>query len=89
MPVQGPALDQVRPAGDERSVADRHRQLAQSVIVIGSHGPKAFDRVFVGSTAARLVREAPCPVLTVRPGGIKDVSPAAPSEQSWRGSWPA
>ena len=37
------------------------------VIVIGSHGPKLVDRMFFGSTAARVVREAPCPVLTVRP----------------------
>jgi nucleotide-binding universal stress UspA family protein len=37
------------------------------MVVIGSHGPKFIDRMFFGSTAARVVREAPCPVLTVRP----------------------
>jgi nucleotide-binding universal stress UspA family protein len=37
------------------------------LLVIGSHGPRAFERMFVGSTAARVVREAPCPVLTLRP----------------------
>ena len=37
------------------------------LLVIGSHGPKTFERMFVGSTAARVVREAPCPVLTLRP----------------------
>jgi nucleotide-binding universal stress UspA family protein len=44
-----------------------HEEQAEA-IVIGSHGPKFVDRMFFGSTAARVVREAPCPVLTVRPG---------------------
>ena len=37
-----------------------------SLIVIGTHGRKGLDRVLFGSTAERVVRNAPCPVLTVR-----------------------
>jgi len=39
------------------------------LIVIASHARKGLDRVIFGSTAAKVVRHAPCAVLTVR---IKD-----------------
>lgn len=36
------------------------------LIVIGTHGRKGLDRIIFGSTAERVVRNAFCPVLTVR-----------------------
>ena len=36
------------------------------LIVIGTHGRKGLDRVIFGSTAEKVVRDAPCPVLSVR-----------------------
>lgn len=39
---------------------------AADLIVMGSHGRKGLDRVLFGSTAERVVRNAECPVLTVR-----------------------
>ncbi len=36
------------------------------LIVTGVHGRNAADLMFFGSTTNRLVREAMCPVLTVR-----------------------
>ena len=36
------------------------------LIVLGVHGRNVVDRTLFGSTAQRVVREAPCPVLTVR-----------------------
>lgn len=36
------------------------------LIVIGTHGRKGLDRMLFGSTAERIVRNAACPVLTVR-----------------------
>lgn len=36
------------------------------LIVMGTHGRKGIDRILFGSTAANVVRFAPCPVLTVR-----------------------
>lgn len=36
------------------------------LIVIGTHGRKGLDRMLFGSTAERVVRNAACPVLTVR-----------------------
>jgi nucleotide-binding universal stress UspA family protein len=42
--------------------ADEHIDL----IVMGTHGRAPVVRVFLGSVAERVVRTAPCPVLTVR-----------------------
>ena len=36
------------------------------IIVIGTHGRKGLDRFLFGSTAEKVVRYSPCPVLTVR-----------------------
>lgn len=36
------------------------------MIVLGTHGKGALDHALFGSTAERVVRKAPCPVLTVR-----------------------
>jgi nucleotide-binding universal stress UspA family protein len=36
------------------------------LIVLGTHGRQAMARLLVGSVAERVVRRAPCPVLTVR-----------------------
>ncbi len=37
-----------------------------SMIVIGTHGRTGLDHLIFGSTAERVVRSAPCPVLTIR-----------------------
>jgi len=37
------------------------------LIIIGTHGYKGLDRVLFGSVAAKVVKTAPCPVLTVNP----------------------
>jgi len=45
------------------------QQSAFDLIVVGTHGRTGLERVFVGSTAERLVRRSPVAVLTVRSGG--------------------
>ncbi|MEW6117709.1 MAG: universal stress protein [Nitrospirota bacterium] len=42
------------------------KEQAIDLIVIGTHGRKGLDRFLFGSTAEKVVRYAPCPVLTVR-----------------------
>jgi nucleotide-binding universal stress UspA family protein len=42
------------------------KEKGTDLIVIGTHGRKGLDRVLFGSTAERVVRNALCPVLTVR-----------------------
>ena len=45
------------------------------LIVIGTHGRTGLAHVLLGSVAERIVRKAPCPVLTVRPTGHQFVMP--------------
>jgi nucleotide-binding universal stress UspA family protein len=41
---------------------------AVDLIVIGTHGRGAIEHMLLGSVAEKVVRKAPCPVLTVREG---------------------
>ncbi len=38
------------------------------LVVVGTHGHSGLRHMLLGSVADRVVRHAPCPVLTVRPG---------------------
>lgn len=42
------------------------RELPADLIVMGTHGRTGLEHVIVGSTAERVVRRSPVPVLTVR-----------------------
>jgi universal stress protein A len=50
-----------------RAARDNHADL----IVIATHGRGGLSRVLFGSVTERVVRRAPCPVLTVRPEKAK------------------
>lgn len=43
-------------------------ELHSDLIVMGTHGRTGLDHVLIGSTAERVVRGAPCPVVTIRHG---------------------
>ncbi len=45
------------------------------LIVIGTHGRGAIAHMLMGSTAEKVIRKAPCPVLTVRAGQHEFVMP--------------
>ena len=47
-------------------IADAARSLKVDLIILTTHGYTGLKHVFMGSTAERVVRHAPCPVLTVR-----------------------
>jgi nucleotide-binding universal stress UspA family protein len=47
------------------------------LLVLGTHGRSGFDRLLLGSVTERLLRKAPCPVLTV-PRRMPDVVPVGP-----------
>lgn len=45
------------------------------LVVIGTHGRSGFEHIIFGSTAEKVVRKAPCPVLSVRPAQREFVMP--------------
>ena len=54
---EGPAVEAIlEAAASERA----------SLIVMGTHGRTGVTHMLMGSVAERVVRSAPCPVLTVR-----------------------
>jgi nucleotide-binding universal stress UspA family protein len=58
------AVKEGNPADEILAMA---RGLPADLLVMGTHGRGGFDRVVLGSTAERMLRKAPCPVLTVPP----------------------
>ena len=48
--------------------------LPADLIVMGTHGRSGFERVMLGSVAEKILRKAPCPVLTV-PAHAPEVVP--------------
>lgn len=48
-------------------IVERARTEAVDVIVVGTHGRSGVKRYWMGSVAEEIIRQAPCPVLTVRP----------------------
>ena len=56
---------------DRGAPADRilHRaaSLPADMVVMGTHGSRGFERLVLGSVTERVLRQAPCPVLTVPP----------------------
>ena len=50
---------------------------AVDVIVIGTHGRSGLAHLFMGSVAERVVRFAPCPVLTVHHPEHEFIAPDA------------
>ena len=57
----------------ERAILDYAAQQDCDLIVMGTHGRRALDRLFLGSVAGKVVRLAECPVFTV---GVEARSPA-------------
>ncbi|MBM4267753.1 MAG: universal stress protein [Deltaproteobacteria bacterium] len=56
-------IDEGTPA---RVILDHAEQLGADLIAMGTHGRSGLDRLFLGSTASKVLSAAPCPVLTVR-----------------------
>lgn len=49
-------------------IAEEARREDSPMIVIGTNGASGFEKYWMGSTAVRIVQEAPCPTLTIREG---------------------
>ncbi len=66
--AEGVATTTVIEKGDPvTSILGRARQEGADLIVMASHSRAAVPRFFLGSVTDRVLRQAPCPVLVVRP----------------------
>ena len=69
-------LVKVGPA-DEK-IAEAAQEKAADLIVMATHGQTGLYHALMGSVAEKVVRKAPCPVLTIRPKSeslVENLSP--------------
>jgi nucleotide-binding universal stress UspA family protein len=64
----GTAAEEITRAADDEGA---------DVVVVGTHGRTGINRLLIGSVAERVVRLAPCPVLTVKPRPTREAARAA------------
>ncbi len=57
----------VREGHPSRDILECAATLPADLIVMGTHGRGGFERLVLGSVAEKVLRKAPCPVLTVPP----------------------
>lgn len=54
-----------------REIITTAREKEIDLIVMGTHGRTALSHALMGSVAEKVVRNAPCPVMTVKPKNYK------------------
>ncbi len=50
-------------------IIDYIKEEGIDLVVMGTHGRSGIEHILIGSVAEKVVRKAPCPVMTVRPKG--------------------
>lgn len=58
-----------------RDIVAHARRTGADLIVIGTHGASGFEHFLVGSVTEKVLRKAPCPVLTVPPSVVEAHEP--------------
>jgi len=48
-------------------IIDYIKEQGIDLVVMGTHGRSGIEHILIGSVAEKVVRKAPCPVLTIRP----------------------
>lgn len=56
--LSGDVVEEINQFADEKKA---------NLIVMGTHGYKGLDKILFGSVAEKIVKTAPCPVLTINP----------------------
>src|SRR4051812_43398594 len=67
---------EVRIGAPPTEIVAAAKDLRADLVCVGTHGRGGLARVILGSVAEMVVRQAPCPVLTVRPKACGDVKPS-------------
>lgn len=68
---------EVRIGSPAAEIVAAAKDLHADLVCIGTHGRGGLARVILGSVAELVVRQAPCPVLTVRPKACGDMGEPA------------
>jgi universal stress protein A len=63
---------EVRIGSPATEIVAAAKDLHADLVCVGTHGRGGLARVILGSVAEMVVRQAPCPVLTVRPKACGD-----------------
>jgi universal stress protein A len=60
----------------DKTIIEKAEKESVDLIVISTHGRTGLSHILIGSVAEKVVRQAPCPVLTIRPqkGRARDES---------------
>lgn len=56
--------------GAAAQIVDVAGRIGADLIVLGTHGRSGFERLLLGSVTEKVVRVAPCPVITVPPPSV-------------------
>jgi len=65
---RGPRVALRTAEGDPaRQIVRQADELDADLIVLGTHGRSGYDRITLGSVAEKVLRKAPCPVMTLPP----------------------
>ena len=65
--------------GHGRGITEFARQVGADLVVLGTRGRTNLRALLLGSTAERVVRDAPCSILTVKPDELEDPASTGPT----------
>lgn len=60
----------VRKGDPFEAILDATEDLRTDLVVLATHGRTGLKRLVIGNVAEKIVRHAPCPVLTVKPKAV-------------------
>lgn len=67
----------VLPGAPSLEIVRAARLKGVDLIVMATHGRTGLSHALVGSVTEKVVRKAPCPVLSIRPVGVEAIAHAA------------
>ena len=67
-----------------QTIADTAKRLKVGIIVMATHGRTGVSHLLMGSVAERVVRTAPCPVLTLHASPVRRATKRRPGTSSRR-----
>jgi universal stress protein A len=74
-----PAASVVRQGKPEQAIVDYAQAGRFDLVVMGSHGRTGLSHALPGGVAERVLRHAPCPVLTLTDAATRHAHAAAPA----------